>query len=582
MTRGNGNSDLVIGVDLGTTNSLAGSVVDGGVVVFSGSDGDELLPSVVGADTAGALLVGRAAKNRRLLDPEGTVVEVKRKMGSDARLRVGCDEMSPQQVSALILSALIDRAEAAVGRRPTRALITVPAFFDDPQRQATRDAGEIAGLAVERLVNEPTAAAVSYETGGEELVLVYDFGGGTFDVSILERDRGFLEVKTSRGDTNLGGTDIDRALIDHVLAELGSERSRVEADPRALTRLGETVERAKIALAERDEVRLFEPFLAGEGDRAVHLDRMLTLAELDRIAAPFVERTLAAVDEALKHARLEPRALDRVLLVGGSSRLRAVARRVTEHLGRPVQVDELADRRVARGASLLAGRAAGLEVEEILVDITPHTLSAGVRDPLTSLDELVASPVILRDTVIPTERKETYYTTHDDQEVVWVPIVQGEQRYAEDNTELGEVCVSGLPGSPRGSLVELTFRLDLSGVLNVTALHVASGKSARTEITNSPSRLSEQRRRTDRAQVEQLRARSDVSSEGKPASDADRALAQAMLARAAHALEAEGGSDPARASLKRAIERVTSAAENRSGDLQEALDALSDALLELT
>jgi molecular chaperone DnaK len=277
-------------------------------------------------------------------------------------------------------------------------------------------------------VNEPTAAALTYETGKEETVLVYDFGGGTFDISILARDQGLLEVKTSRGDTRLGGSDIDRALVTHMLDKLGSERRKVEADPRAMTRLCESVERAKIALSDRDrdEVRLYEPFLTGEGDRAVHLDTVLRLTELDAIAKPFIERTLRCIDAALHDAKLGPRDLDRVLLVGGSSRLRAVEACVSEHLGRPVIVDERADRLVARGAALLAGRAQGADVDEVLVDITPHTLSAGVGsgDPHALPTDLIAAPVIPRDSVVPLERSETYQTRLEDQAEIWLPIVQ--------------------------------------------------------------------------------------------------------------------------------------------------------------
>jgi molecular chaperone DnaK len=574
------NEALTIGIDLGTTNSLVGTVVERKALLFGDDNRDELLPSVVGVDEAGAVLVGRAAKNRRLLDPSGTVTEIKRKMGTAERVRVGARALSPQQVSALILSTLLDRAERALGTRPLRAIITVPAFFDEAQREATRDAGEIAGLEVERLVNEPTAAALCFETGKEETVLVYDFGGGTFDTSILERDQGLLEVKTSRGDTHLGGGDIDRALVARALQKLGKDRQRVESDPRAMTRLGEALERAKIALSDRDEARVFEPFLAGTGDRAVHLDFVLTLAELDEVAMPFVERTLRSIDLALHDSGLRPRDLDRVLLVGGSSRLRAVERRVSEHLGRPAIVDEAADRLVARGAALLAGRASGLDVDEVLIDITPHTLAAGVADAQFDHDEapdIVASPIIPRDTVIPVERHATYFTRFEDQEQIVVPILQGEHELAQDNTLLGEVEVKGLPASPAASPVEVCFRLDLSGVLSVTATHVPSGTRAEVEIARSPSRLSEARRIAERAEVAELRELSPA-----PANDADRKLALALLQRAERALATTDATSEDAARARATVERVTLAVERRSDDLGEAMDALGDALLDLT
>ena len=411
-------SETIVGIDLGTTNSLVGAVIEGNVRLFADSAGNELLPSVVGVGAGGEVLVGRTAKNRRILDPEGTVVSVKRLMGSDARRRVGTRELSPAQISALILGALVDRAGQQLGHRPQRAVITVPAYFDDAQRQATRDAGELAGLHVERLVNEPTAAAMTYRTGAEQLVLVFDLGGGTFDVSILERDEDLLEVKTSRGDTKLGGDDIDHALTDLVLERLGGKRRPVEADPRAMTRLVEAVERAKIALSERDEVRLFDPFLAGEGEAATHLDLPLTRADVDRVARPFVERALKHVDAALRDARVRPADLDRVLLVGGASKMPIVRALVAAHLERPAQLDLDADRAVALGASLLAGRAAGAAVTDVLIDVTPHTLAAGAvgvdEDHEIVEESLVAAPIIARGTVVPVERKKTFFTVTDD------------------------------------------------------------------------------------------------------------------------------------------------------------------------
>jgi len=296
------DSERVVGIDLGTTNSLVGAVSHAQAKLFTDEAGDDMLPSVVGGGPEGGVLIGRSARNRRLLDPRGTVVSVKRSMGQAVRLHVGQRELSPQQVSALILGALLDRAEAALEARPTRAVITVPALFDDSQRQATRDAGEIAGLSVERLVNEPTAAALSYQSGQEQTVLVYDFGGGTFDVSVLEQDEGLLEVATSRGDTALGGGDIDAALLSWALEQLRGERATVTADLAAMTRLSDAVERAKVALSTRSEVRLYEPFLTGEGARAVHLDIAVRRSDLERIAEPFVARTLRCIDSALRDA----------------------------------------------------------------------------------------------------------------------------------------------------------------------------------------------------------------------------------------------------------------------------------------
>jgi molecular chaperone DnaK len=573
-------NDVPVGIDLGTTNSLIGAVVDGKARLFADAAGEELLPSVVGGGPKGELYVGRAGKNRRLLDPEGTVVSVKRRMGTDVRLRMGTKELSPPQISALILGALLDRAEAALGARPRRAVITVPAYFGEAQRQATRDAGEMAGLRVERLVNEPTAAALTYQTGAEELVMVYDLGGGTFDVSVLERDEGLLEVRASRGDTHLGGDDIDRALAELVLRRLGAARAAVERDPRALTRLYEAVERAKIALSEREEIRLFDPFLTGEQE-AVHLDLALTRADVEEAARPYVTRTLEHIDAALRDAGAKASDLQRVLLVGGASKMPLVRRMAAAHLGRPVHVDLDADRAVALGASLLAGRIGGADVDEVLVDITPHTLAVGVLDDeaLDEEEDLAAAPVIPRDTVVPVERTRTVYTVRENQEAAELPIVQGEHPRLSGNTPLGVVRVDPLPPGPALAPVEVTFKLDLSGVLHVRAVHVLSGRSAETHITESPYRLTEQHRRSASAEVEQIRAAAPEAAAGP--SEQDLSLARAMAARAAKALEKGGGDDEARAKVKVAAEALEAAIAARSAEVMDRCDALSDALLDL-
>jgi molecular chaperone DnaK len=577
------SADIPVGIDLGTTNSLIGAVVEGKVKLFADASGAELLPSVVGAGPDGELYVGRTAKNRRLYDPAGTVVSIKRRMGTDAPIQLGARTLSPPQISALILGALLDRVEAALGQRPTRAVITVPAYFDDAQRQATRDAGEMAGLTVERLVNEPTAAALTYRTGAEELVMVYDLGGGTFDVSILEREEGLLEVRSSRGDTHLGGDDIDRALTERVLRRLGHQREQVEHDARAMTRLIEAVERAKIALSEREDVRLFDPFLTGEGADAVHLDLPLTRADVEEAARPLLQRTLSSVDAAMRDAGITAREPNRVLLVGGASKMPIVRQLLAAHLGRPVQLDLDADRAVALGAALLAGRIAGTEVDEVLVDITPHTLAVGVADDeylLGSESDLMAEPVIPRDTVVPVERTKTVYTLVQDQPAAELPIVQGEHRRVGDNTRLGKVVVAPLPKGPANAPVEVTFRLDLSGVLHVQAQHLPSGRSAAVQIADSPYRLSEQRRTSGRAEIEALRA--GAREEGEGPTESELSLARAMLGRAERALEHGAGmSEEARVRVRAAMQALSAAVASGDPRTMELSDALSEAVLDL-
>jgi molecular chaperone DnaK len=601
--------DIAVGIDLGTTNSLIGAVINGRVQMFADAGGNDLLPSVVGAGASGEVIVGRAAKNRRLLDPEGTVVSVKRTIGSEMRHRVGTRELTPTQVSALIVGALLDRAEAGLRGRPARAVITVPANFDDAQRQATRDAGQIAGLVVERLLNEPTAAALTYHTGAEQLVMVYDLGGGTFDVSILERTEGLLEVRTSHGDRRLGGDDVDQALVRLVLDRLGAKSAAgIEADPRAMTRLVEAVERAKIALSDREEVRLFDPFIAGEGADAAHLDMALTREDVEAVSRPLIERTLACVDAAMRDARVRPRDLDRVLLVGGASKMPVVRSMVAVHMGRPAQLDLDADRAVAVGASLLAGRLSGAALADVLVDITPHTLAVGVFDVGLAEDEdddgadeddkyLAAEPVIPRGTVVPVERKKVVFTMSEDQPAAQLPITQGEERQLDRNTRLGEVFIEDLPPSPAHSPVEVTFRVDLSGVLDVSAVHLPSGKSASVSIANSPYQLTGQQRRAAQAEVEEMRAARSSASEGaglapvstenegpgggSSATSSELSLADAMLARARSAVERADISPTARDKVNTAAGALARAVSTRAASVAALTDNLSDALLDL-
>jgi molecular chaperone DnaK len=539
--------------------------------------GSPLLPSVVGVGATG-VVVGRAARNQLLLEPHSTVARCKRLMGTDTRLDLGDRRVTPTEVSAFILAELLDRAQGALGVRPERAIITVPAFFDDKQRQATRDAGEIAGLRVERLVNEPTAAALNYETGGEERVLVYDFGGGTFDVSILERDADFLEVRSSHGDVELGGADLDAALVAHVLSTLGDERRLVQNDPRAMTRLTESLERAKIALSKSSSVQLSEPFLTSDGTRVVNLDLELSRATLERLAEPLVTRTLQCIDRALADAATPPESLDRIILVGGSSRMPYVAQRVSAHLGMPTQVDDEADVAVVFGAVRLAARAQGLPNNDVLVDVTPHTLAVGADD---GMGRLIAAPLIQRNAVVPCEHTDTFFTNYDNQEVVEIPIVQGEHALAADNSELGVMLIEQLPTGPAGSPIKVSFRLDLSGVLNASALHVASGLQTAVRIADSPMRLTRQQRRAAQSHLEKLRAERTTATEG--ADPAEATLARALLERAETVLHAHDtkATPSAVARVTAAISGVQAALDDDPSQLAQASDALSDALLDL-
>jgi molecular chaperone DnaK len=395
------------------------------------------------------------------------------------------------------------------------------------------------------------------------------------------------------------------------LERLGEARAQVTADPRAMTRLLEAVERAKIALSEQTEYRLLEPFLTGEGSRTVQLDQVLTRADIDQVARPLIERTLRCIDEALADAKLSPQALDRVLLVGGASRSPVVREMVANHLQRPVLQDLDADRAVALGASLLAGRTAGIEVKDVLVDITPHTLAVGVEDGFSfsrRTEELAAAPVIPRNTVLPVERTRTVFTIFEDQPGVKIPVVQGESPRVGGNTQLGEVHVQDLPPSPANSPVEVTFRLDLSGILHVTARHVPSDRSAQIVIANSPYQLTAQRRDLDRLEVEALRRQSALAAQQLSAEEAERLAspeepgdeeddnedegeeplevlqerARSLLAKATGLLAIRQDADsPEFRNLRAAHNALKEALESGSPGLQDSIDALADALLDL-
>ncbi|MEM9692643.1 MAG: Hsp70 family protein [Myxococcota bacterium] len=566
---------MIVGIDLGTTNSVVGVYRDNDVEIFADERGHVLLPSVVALTPSEEIVVGTQARNRRLIDPTRTVVSVKRKMGRATEVALGPRRLSPSQVSSLILKVLVDRAERALGERPTQAIITVPAYFDDAQRQATRDAGEFAGLEVLRLINEPTAAATNYQSGDEETVMVFDLGGGTFDVSVLEREADLLEVLSSHGDTQLGGDDIDAALYRWVLERLGRDGEAIDALPTGRARLEQAVQRAKHGLSEQEEVRMVDPLIVQEGKLLIDLDLVITREELERLATPIVRRTLAKVDVALRDAQLRGPDLDRVLLVGGASKMPLVERMVSEHLDMPALRDLDADLAVAQGAAILGARAAGVAVENILVDITPHTLVAGARDPERGPGFLTAAPIIPRGSVVPTAKTEPFETVRANQSAIVLPVGQGESSDFEDVTFIGDVMLEDLPPSPVGSRVDVTYRLDLSGVLHVEAVHVPSGQRAQTRFSKSPYRLTA--REKTRAQVELEELLEAPAERAAP----DRSVAEAILKRADRVLERAPGPHADVEAKRDVLKARIRAASTTEDELQQAVDELSDALLDL-
>lgn len=471
----------VVGIDLGTTHSLVAALEEGQPWVIPDEEGELLLPSVVGIGADGNLLVGAAARRQAALAPERTVRSIKRQMGSEGTVAMAGTAYRPQEISALILRTLKQRAEQALGEPVAQAVITVPAYFTDAQRQATKEAGEIAGLEVLQILNEPTAAALMFDRRDDsgQRLLVYDLGGGTFDVSIVEITGPVTEVLASHGNNRLGGDDFDRRL-QRLLADRFEQAHgmALPADAVLEARLLQVAERTKIQLSERSRVTVREAFLHSQGDTPLHLDTELLREEFEALIQPLLADTLTAIDRALADAGLQAADLDRAILVGGSTRIPLVQELVAAHLPGVAVNSFEPDRCVALGAALQAAVLDGQEVEAFLVDVTPHSL--GVATAMETEEGLIPnifSTIIPRNTVIPARRSRLYYTMHDNQKLVRIEVSQGENLNAADNVPLGSFEVEGLPEKPAGDVsIEVQFGFDLNGILTVSACETSSGK----------------------------------------------------------------------------------------------------------
>jgi len=489
--------ERIIGIDLGTTNSEAAFVGAGGdVKIIPSAEGSayggKMFPSVVAFTKDKQRLVGVAAKRQAVVNPEGTVREVKRKMGTAEKIYVKTvnKEFTPQEISAMVLQKIKTDAEAYLGEKINAAVITVPAYFDDNQRQATKDAGEIAGFEVKRIINEPTAAAMAYGLGkkGEYKVVVLDFGGGTFDVTIMEIGEGVFEVLATNGDTQLGGTDIDAAVVNWLVEGFKlKEGVDLRADLTALQRIRDEAERAKIELSSSISTSINLPFIAVKDGEPRHLEETLTRAKLEELAEPTLRRVDAPVRQALKDAKLSAAEIDRIILIGGPTRMPIVKERFERILGKKVEggVDPMQS--VALGAAIQAGILAGQVKEEIvLLDVTPLTLSVETLGG-------VATSLIERNTTVPTKRSQIFTTAADSQTSVEIHVTQGERPMAADNTSLGRFHLDGILPAPRGiPQIEVTFDIDANGILNVTAKDLGTGKEASIRITASTKLPKEQ------------------------------------------------------------------------------------------
>lgn len=484
--------ETILGIDLGTTNSEVAIIRDGQPVVLE-EDGDPILPSVVGLDSEGRLLVGKPARNQYALAPERTIRSIKRKMGEETTVSLGPQTYSPQEISAIILRTLKNRAEKALGYAVSKAVITVPAFFNDTQRQATRQAGELAGLQVVRIINEPTAAVLTYDPHprDRERLLVYDLGGGTFDVSVAEVENGVVEILSSHGDTQLGGDDFDQLLLNHVCTTFQQQHAiDLRESPSARARLLHAVEEAKKRLSFEAVVSIEEEFIASKNNMPLHLKMEIRRIDYEELIHPLLEKTLHNLDEALTDARLQATEISKVVLVGGATRTPLIHRLLEDRLGLPVHSEIEPDLAVAMGAAVQGGLIAGIEVGPVLVDITPHTLGIrAVGDLHGFRSHHRFCPIIPRNTPLPASRTEVYSTVVDRQEQAEICIFQGEDEDSRFNTLVGEFYIEGLAAVPAGNQILVRFDLDLSGILKVTATEKATGLAKRVTIDSAAERF---------------------------------------------------------------------------------------------
>lgn len=497
----------IVGIDLGTTNSAVAYVIDGRPRVLDEA-GEKLLPSVVGIDPQGQLLTGTAARNQLAAFPDRTAASIKRRMGRMDPVALGNETFTPPEISAMILRRLRDRASRALGQPVNRAVITVPAFFDENQRQATREAAELAGLSVERIVNEPTAATLVYHAGTQDRkhIAVYDFGGGTFDVSIVRMEAGVIEVLSSKGDTQLGGDD-----LDHELANLLADRFQTEhgidlrESAHARYRLWQTCERAKKRLSTEETVQIAEEFIAEKEGQPLHLTETVAREEFEKLIEPYVERTIRSVDEALRDAGLTVHQIDDLVLVGGSTRIPLVETRLREEFLREPSRAVDPDLAVALGAAVQAAMIEGRSVGPVLVDVTGHTLGIEVCDGMSFRGpHLTFSPIIRRNTPLPARYENAYSTMHDDQKAAEIHVLQGERPEVHRNRSIGKFLLDLEAGGGSRSKIVVRFDLTLDGTLKVTASQPATGLSQVLTIDNALSQFQADERNRAAARLEEM------------------------------------------------------------------------------
>ncbi|SDY51360.1 molecular chaperone DnaK [Evansella caseinilytica] len=570
----------VIGIDLGTTNSCVAVMEGGEATVIANAEGARTTPSVV-AFKDGERQVGEVAKRQMITNPN-TIVSIKRHMGTDYKVNAEGKDYSPQEISAIILQKLKEDAEAYLGEKVTKAVITVPAYFNDSQRQATKDAGKIAGLEVERIVNEPTAAALAYglEKEEDQTILVYDLGGGTFDVSILELGDGFFEVKATSGDNRLGGDDFDQVIIDHLIAEFKKENGiDLSQDKMALQRLKDAAEKAKKDLSGVSQTQISLPFITADASGPKHMELSLSRAKFEELSAHLVERTMGPTRRAMQDAGLTANEIDKIVLVGGSTRIPAVQEAIKKVTGKEPHKGVNPDEVVALGAAVQAGVLTGDVKDVVLLDVTP--LSLGIETMGGVFTKLIE-----RNTTIPTSKSQIFSTAADNQPSVDIHVLQGEREMAADNKTLGRFQLTDIPPAPRGvPQIEVSFDIDANGIVNVRAKDLGTNKEQSITITSSSGLSDEEIDRMVKEAEENAEADKQRREEVDLRNEADQLVftTDKTLKDLADNVDAadKEKAEAAKEKLKSAIEgKDIEAIRSAKDELQEVVQALSVKLYE--